>query len=150
MSMEHRKIPIIKLGQNLLVSIQVELDDSLALQLQDDVTREVVEKGATGVIIDVSAIEIMDSYIARVINDIGKNVAIMGARPVLVGLQPAIAITLIEMGMDMDSVDTALNLELGLEKLGNTIVTNSTAQGRVPRAEDEDEPDVEITLEGEE
>jgi len=113
--MESRKIPIIKLRDNLLVSIQVELDDQLALTLQDDITHEIVKTGAMGLILDVSAINIMDSYIARVINNIGRNARIMGARPVVVGLQPAIAITLVEMGMEMESVDTALNLEAGLE-----------------------------------
>ena len=112
--MQAMKIPIIKLGSNLLVSIQVELDDMLAIQLQDDITNEIVKTGAKGLIIDVSAIQIMDSYIARVINNIGNNAQIMGAKTVLVGLQPAIAITLVEMGMAMNCVRTALNLEMGL------------------------------------
>ena len=78
---------------------------------------EIVKTGATGVIIDVSGLEIMDSYIARIINDVGKNAQIMGAKAVLTGLQPAVAITLIEMGMELENVETALNLEAGLQKL---------------------------------
>ena len=117
--MEFKRIPIIKLGRNLLISIQVELDDLLVLKLQNDICQEIMKTGSIGVLLDVSAIEIMDSYIARVINDIGKNARIMGARTVLVGLQPAIAITLVEMGMEMDSVETALNLDIGLDLINN-------------------------------
>ena len=112
-----RKIPIIKLGHNLIISIQTDLDDASALRLQNDVGHEIVGTGASGLVIDVSAIEIMDSYTARIFNDIGKNALLLGARTVLVGLQPAIAITLVEMGMDIDNVQTALSLEDGLEFL---------------------------------
>lgn len=121
MNRMHRKIPIIKLGSNLLISIQVELDDQLVLALQDDVTREIVKTGAKGLLIDVSAIEVMDSYIARVLNNIGRNAGVMGARCIIVGLQPAIAITLVEMGMEMEHVETALNLDSGLKLLEHEI-----------------------------
>jgi len=133
--MKDRSIPIIKLHGNLLVSIQVDLDDQLALMLQDDITHEIVKTGASGLILDVSAINIMDSYIARLIDNIGKNARIMGARSVVVGLQPAIAITLVEMGMEMESVETALNLEAGLRLLD---------EGREEEEEEEDD------IEGEE
>ena len=112
--MERRTIPIIKLDNKLIVSIQTDLDDATALILQDDIAQTIVKTGASGVILDVSAIEIMDSYTARIFNDIGKNSMLLGARTILVGLQPAIAITLVEMGMDIDNVETALNLESGL------------------------------------
>ena len=112
-----RKIPIIKLGHNLIISVQTDLDDASALRLQNDVGYEIVRTGASGLVIDVSAIEIMDSYTARIFNDIGKNALLLGARTVLVGLQPAIAVTLVEMGMDIDNVETALSLEDGLELL---------------------------------
>lgn len=113
--MEHRRIPIITLGNRLIVSIQTDLDDATALHLMDDIAQRIVKTGANGVILDVSAIEIMDSYTARIFNDIGRNSMLLGARAILVGLQPAIAITLVEMGMDIDNVETALNLEAGLE-----------------------------------
>jgi len=113
--LERRTIPIIKLDNKLIVSIQTDLDDATALILQDDIAQTIVKTGASGVILDVSAIEIMDSYTARIFNDIGKNSMLLGARTILVGLQPAIAITLVEMGMDIDNVETALNLESGLE-----------------------------------
>ena len=115
--MEHRRIPIITLGNHLIVSIQTDLDDVTALYLMDDIAKKIVSTGVSGVILDVSAIEIMDSYTARIFNDIGRNTLLLGARAVLVGLQPAIAITLVEMGMDIDNVETALNLEAGLELL---------------------------------
>lgn len=112
-----RKIPIIKLGHNLIISIQTDLDDASALRLQSDIGHEIVKTSASGLVIDVSAIEIMDSYTARIFNDIGKNALLLGSRTVLVGLQPAIAITLVEMGMDIDNVETALSLEDGLKLL---------------------------------
>lgn len=116
---ENRKVPILRLNSTLIVSIQWDLGDSEALDLKDNLAREIVKWEASGVIIDVSAIEIMDSYIARVINDMGSNSLLMGARTVLVGLKPAIAITLVEMGMEMDGVETALNLERGLERIAS-------------------------------
>ena len=115
--MERRNIPIIKLEDKLIISIQTDLDDATTLRLQDDISKTIVRTNASGVILDVSSIEIMDSYTARIFNDIGKNSMLLGARAVLVGLQPAIAITLVEMGMDIDNVDTALNLEAGLAML---------------------------------
>jgi rsbT antagonist protein RsbS len=112
-----RTIPIIKLGNNLIVSIQVALHDRLALKLQDDIAHEIVRSKANGLIIDVSAVEIIDSFIARTLNDVGKNSKTMGAETVIVGLQPAVAITLVEMGMEMKDVHTALDLDDGLKKL---------------------------------
>lgn len=120
-----KSIPIIKLDDNLIVSIQVSLHDRLVMKLQDDITNQIVKTEAKGLIIDVSSVEIMDSFIARTINDIGKNAKTMGTEAVLVGLQPAVAITLIEMGMELDSVHTALNLEGGIQKL-NEIINKDT------------------------
>ena len=114
---EFRSIPIIKLEDNLIVSIQVSLHDRLVMKLQDDIAHKIVKTKAKGLIVDVSSVEVMDSYIARAINDIGKNARIMGTESVIVGLQPAVAITLIEMGMTMDKVQTALNLDSGIAKL---------------------------------
>jgi rsbT antagonist protein RsbS len=112
-----RTIPIIKLGGHLIVSVQVALHDRLALKLQDDIAHEIVRSKANGLIIDVSAVEIIDSFIARTLNDIGKNSKTMGAETVIVGLQPAVAITLVEMGMEMKDVHTALDLDDGIKRL---------------------------------
>jgi rsbT antagonist protein RsbS len=112
-----KSIPIIKLDENLIVSIQVSLHDRLVMKLQDDISNQIVKTKAKGLIVDVSSVEIMDSFIARTINDIGKNAKTMGTEAVLVGLRPAVAITLIEMGMELDSVHTALNLEGGIQKV---------------------------------
>ena len=115
-------IPIIKLGKNLIVSIQGSLHDRLALKLLEDVSQKIVKTKAGGLIVDVSAVDIMDSFIARTLNDIGMNAKTMGTETVLVGIQPSVALTLIEMGMSLDNVHTALDLEdalAHLEKMRN-------------------------------
>src|SRR4029079_11717417 len=94
-----------------------ELHDRLALDLQEALMERVKEVGPTGVILDVSAVEIIDSYITRILNDIGRSVRYMGSECFIVGIRPGVAMTLIEMGVELDSVSTALNLDLALEKL---------------------------------
>ena len=110
-------LPIIQIRNCLLVSIQSELHDRLALDLQASLMDRVRTVSARGVILDVSAVEIIDSYITRILNDIGKSVRFMGAECYIVGIRPAVAMTLIEMGVELDSVNTALNLDLALERL---------------------------------
>jgi len=110
-------IPILRMGDALLVSIQVDLHDRMALQLQDDLTSAIKRYGAKGVLIDISAVEIVDSFIGRMISDISGMGRILGARTVVVGMRPAVAITLVELGLSLSGVDTALSLERGLEKL---------------------------------
>ncbi|HEX2643364.1 MAG TPA: STAS domain-containing protein [Thermoanaerobaculia bacterium] len=110
-------LPIIQIRNCLLVSIQTELHDQLALNLQASLMERVRNVGAKGIILDVSAVEIIDSYITRILNDIGKSVRYMGAECYIVGIRPAVAMTLIEMGVELDAVQTALNLDLALEKL---------------------------------
>jgi rsbT antagonist protein RsbS len=110
-------IPIIQIRSCLLVSIQTELHDRLALELQESIMERVRLTDAKGVILDVSAVEVIDSYITRILNDIGKSVRFMGAVCYIVGIRPAVAMTLIEMGVELDSVNTALTLDLALEKL---------------------------------
>ena len=112
-----KSIPIIQLGTNLIVSIQVSLSDRLALKLQDDIAQEIIKTGASGLVVDVSAVEIIDTFIARTLSDISKNARTMGTMTVIVGLQPAVAMTLIEMGMELEGVYTALDLDHGLEKI---------------------------------
>jgi len=110
-------IPIIKLYDTFIVSIQVDLSDKLILQLKEDITRAIHRIGATGLVLDVSGIDIMDSFIARAICDIGKTARLMGVQTVLAGLSPMIAMTLVEMGMELEGVRPALNLEAALELL---------------------------------
>jgi rsbT antagonist protein RsbS len=112
-----QSLAIIQIRNCLLVSIQAELHDRLALDLQEALMERVRAVDARGVILDVSAVEIIDSYITRILNDIGKSVRFMGAECYIVGIRPAVAMTLIEMGVELDSVSTALNLDLALERL---------------------------------
>jgi rsbT antagonist protein RsbS len=102
------------MGEFLLVTIQVDMHDQLALQLQDDLTRAIEKKGAKGVLIDISALEMVDSFIGRMIADISGMARILDARTVLVGMQPAVAITLVELGLSLPGVSTALNVERGM------------------------------------
>jgi rsbT antagonist protein RsbS len=108
------RIPILRMGEFLLVTIQVDMHDQLALQLQDDLTRAIDKKGAKGVLIDISALEMVDSFIGRMIADISGMARILDARTVLVGMQPAVAITLVELGLSLPGVATALNVERGM------------------------------------
>ena len=102
------------MGEFLLVTIQIDMHDQLALQLQDDLTRAIEKKGAKGVLIDISALEMVDSFIGRMIADISGMARILDAKTVLVGMQPAVAITLVELGLSLPGVATALNVERGM------------------------------------
>lgn len=114
---EITRIPIIKLYDKLIVSIQVALSDRLVLQIKDDITQEIDRTGARGLIIDVSGIDVMDSYISRAIRDIGLMARLMGVRTVICGMDPMIAMTLVEMGLDLTGARSALNLEAAIELL---------------------------------
>src|SRR5215217_6666510 len=111
------RIPILKMGDLLLVSIQVDMHDQLALALQDDLTDKIAKTGARGVLIDISAVEMVDSFIGRMIANIAGMARILDARTVLVGMQPAVAITLVELGLTLPGVQTALNVERGMQRL---------------------------------
>jgi rsbT antagonist protein RsbS len=111
------RIPILRMGRTLLVTIQVDMHDSQAMQLQDDLSSRIVETNAKGVLIDISALDVVDSFIARAIANISSVAELLDARCVLVGMQPAVAITLVEMGARMTGVRTALNVERGMELL---------------------------------
>lgn len=117
--MEH--IPILKVDSFLLVTIQVELHDDLAMSLQDDLTQKLLKTHSHGVLIDISALEIVDSYIGRMLSQISAIVGIMDATMVLVGMRPAVAITLVELGMTIPSVRTALNVDKGLALLRRSL-----------------------------
>jgi len=111
------RIPILKMGDLLLVSIQVDMHDQLALTLQDDLTDRIAKTGARGVLIDISAVEVVDSFIGRMIANIAGMARILDARTVLVGMQPAVAITLVELGLTLPGVHTALDVERGMALL---------------------------------
>lgn len=108
------RLPILKIGRNLLVSIQVDLDDQTVLNLQEDLADEVVRHGARGVIIDITAAEIVDSFVGRMLATIAAISRLLDAETVVVGMRPAVAITLVELGLSLGGVRTALNLEQGL------------------------------------
>jgi rsbT antagonist protein RsbS len=105
------------MGEFLLVTIQVDMHDQLALTLQDDLTRAIDSKGAKGVLIDISALEMVDSFIGRMLSDIAGMARILDAKTVVVGMQPAVAITLVELGLSLTGVATALNVERGMHLL---------------------------------
>jgi len=111
------RIPILKLYNCLLVSIQWELDDQTALQFQEDLLQKIHETSASGVVIDLTSIDFIDSFIAKVLGDVIDMSNLMGAKVVITGIQPAVAITLIELGIGLNNVLTAIDLEKGLEKL---------------------------------
>lgn len=124
-----QRIPILQMGRCLLVTIQVELEDQTALALQDDLADGIQRTGARGVLIDISALGIVDSFIGRTIAGISGIAGVLGAETVVVGMQPAVAITLVELGMSLQGVHTALNVERGLamltKRLGNELELNA-------------------------
>jgi rsbT antagonist protein RsbS len=108
------RIPILKMGEFLLVTIQVDMHDQLALTLQDDLTERISRTGAKGVLIDISSLEVVDSFIGRMIGSIAMMSRLMNAETVVVGMQPAVAITLVELGLTLPGVRTALDVERGM------------------------------------
>ncbi|MDZ7346077.1 MAG: STAS domain-containing protein [candidate division KSB1 bacterium] len=121
------KIPILKMGPFLLVSIQVDMHDRLAVALQDDLTERVVREHARGVLIDISALEIVDSFIGRMLSNIAAMTRTLGAETVVVGMRPAVAITIVELGLQLEGVRTALNVEKGMAMLNRIL---ADADGR--------------------
>lgn len=111
------RIPILQMGRLLLVTIQVDMHDQLALTLQDDLTSRIEQTGAQGVLIDISALEMVDSFIGRMIANISGMARVLDAETVVVGMRPAVAITLVELGLALPGVHTALNVERGMALL---------------------------------
>ena len=111
------RIPILRMGKVLLVTIQVDMQDQTALALQDDLAAKVVATGARGVLIDISALEIVDSFIGRMLAGISGITRVLDAATVVVGMQPAVAITLVELGLSLEGVKTALTVERGMQLL---------------------------------
>jgi rsbT antagonist protein RsbS len=116
------RIPILRMGNFLLVTIQVDMHDKLALTLQDDLTAKIADVGAKGVLIDISSLEIVDSFIGRTLANIASMARVLDAQTVVVGMQPAVAITLVELGMSLPGIRTALNVESGMEYLQGTAI----------------------------
>lgn len=111
------RIPILQMGEYLIVTIQVDMHDRLAMTLQEDLTNRIVELEAHGVLIDISSLEIVDSFIGRILGNIAKMSQILDAQTVVVGMQPAVAITLVELGLSLTGIHTALNVEKGMALL---------------------------------
>jgi rsbT antagonist protein RsbS len=119
--MDH--IPILRMGNLLLITVQVDMHDRLAMSLQDDLTQQIVRYNSRGVLIDISALEVVDSFIGRMLDNIASVSRILDAQTVVVGMQPAVAITLVELGLSLPGIRTALNVERGMQ-----ILQQETAQ----------------------
>jgi rsbT antagonist protein RsbS len=115
------RIPILKMGDFLLVTIQVDMHDRLALTLQEDLTERIADTRAHGVLIDISSLEMVDSFIGRMLGNIAGMSKVLGAETMVVGMQPSVAITLVELGLSLKGVRTALNVERGMELLRATV-----------------------------
>ncbi len=126
------RIPILKVGAFLLVSVQVDLHDRLALGLQDDLTAQVVKTRAQGVLIDISGLEMVDSFIGRVLGDMAAMTRALGAETVVVGMRPAVAMTIVELGLSLNQVHTALNIDRGLALLHTLLAAEPGAPRTVP------------------
>ena len=127
------RIPILKLGEFLLITIQVDMHDRLAMTLQNDVTDMIVKTHARGVMIDISMLDVVDSFIGRMLGSIASMSRILDAETVVVGMQPAVAITLVELGLSLTGVRTALNVDKGMELLRSSI-ERKEANGAVVRS----------------
>lgn len=123
------KIPILRMGEFLLVTIQVDMHDRLAMTLQDDLTTRISETGARGVLIDISSLEIVDSFIGRMLGNIAAMSRVLDAQTVVVGMRPAVAITLVELGMSLAGVKTALNVDTGMELLRTSLEDSEEMNG---------------------
>ena len=124
------RIPILKMGEFLLVTIQVDMHDRLAMTLQDDLTNSTVKNLSRGVLIDISSVEIVDSFIGRMLGNIASMSRILDAETVVVGMRPSVAITLVDLGLSLPGVRTALNVEKGMEVLRASIGRQRTGAAR--------------------
>ncbi len=127
------RIPILKMGSCLLVTIQVDMHDQLAMTLQDDLTDRIASTRARGVLIDISSLEIVDSFIGRTLGNIAAMARILDATTVVVGMRPAVAITLVELGMALEGVRTALDVEKGMALIQAALLEREGPNGRRPR-----------------
>jgi rsbT antagonist protein RsbS len=123
------RIPILKMGDALLVTIQVDMHDRLATALEEDLTSKIVANRAKGVLIDISALEIVDSFIGRMLENIAAVARVLDAETVVVGMRPAVAITLVELGLSLSGVKTALNVERGIALIQRRLETPEAVDG---------------------
>jgi rsbT antagonist protein RsbS len=123
------RIPILKMGEYLLVTIQVDLHDRLAMTLQEDLTNKIAQTNAKGVLLDISSMELVDSFVGRMISNIASMSRILDAQTVLVGMQPAVAITLVELGVSLQGIRTALNVDRGMQLLEQLLATRDGFDG---------------------
>lgn len=136
------RIPILQMGEFLLVTIQVDMHDRMAMTLQDDLTNRITQTHAHGVLIDISSLEIVDSFIGRILGSIAKMSRVLDAETVVVGMQPAVAITLVELGLSLTGVRTALNVEKGMALLRSSL--GSPTHPPITLIEDDVNDDAEI------
>ena len=123
------RIPILKMGEFLLVTIQVDMHDRLAMTLQDDLTGRIAQTGARGVLIDISSLDVVDSFIGRMLANISAMSRVLDAQTVVVGMRPAVAITLVELGLSLPGVRTALNIEKGMDLLRDSLGAQARGSG---------------------
>src|SRR6187551_832425 len=123
------RIPILRMGEFLLVTIQVDMHDRLALTLQDDLTAMISQSGAKGVLIDISSLDVVDSFIGRMLANIAQMSRVLDAQTVVTGMRPAVAITLVELGMQLYGVRTALNVERGMDLLRDSLAHENLVEG---------------------
>jgi rsbT antagonist protein RsbS len=121
-------IPILRMGDFLLITVQVDMHDRLALRLQDDLTAKIVEFGSRGVLIDISGLDVVDSFIGRMLDNIAAMSRILGAQTVVVGMRPAVAITLVELGLSLPGIRTALSVERGMQILREQIKSDEVLE----------------------
>ena len=124
------RIPILKLGDLLLVTIQVDMHDRLALTLQEDLTAQIVSSRAHGVLIDISVLDIVDSFIGRMLANIASMARVLDAETIVVGMQPSVAITLVELGLSLPGIRTALNVDRGMDLLRSSRESEEPSDGR--------------------
>jgi rsbT antagonist protein RsbS len=122
-------IPILRMGEFLLITVQVDMHDRLALQLQDDLTSKIVDFESRGVLIDISGLDVVDSFIGRMLDNVAAMSRILGADTVVVGMQPAVAITLVELGLSLPGIRTALDVEKGMRILRSQIDSHDFRNG---------------------
>ena len=132
------RIPILRMGEFLLVTIQVDMHDRLAMTLQDDLTTMISTSGARGVLIDISSLDVVDSFIGRMLANIAQMSRVLDARTVVTGMRPAVAITLVELGMSLAGVQTALNVERGMDLLRRITASDASV---VALSDDDDDDD---------
>ena len=123
------RIPILKMGRFLLVTIQVDMDDHLANTLQDDLTERIAATGARGVLIDISSVELVDSFIGRMLANVAAMARVLDAATVVVGMRPAVAITLVELGLELPGIQTALNVDRGMRLLRGALGGHTDVDG---------------------